>query len=93
MASPATREVDYLVLSGGSGGLGSARMASGQFGVKTLIVEGKRLGGTCVNVGYVNNALVVHLLFALRQTTIAIAVQASLKGLRSLTSATFLCYL
>ena len=53
--APITRETDYLVLGGGSGGLASARAASGKFGAKTLIVENKRLGGTCVNVGYVSS--------------------------------------
>jgi glutathione reductase (NADPH) len=51
--APVTKETDYLVLGGGSGGLGSARMASSKFGAKAMIVENKRLGGTCVNVGYV----------------------------------------
>ena len=51
--APVTKETDYLVIGGGSGGLGSARMASGKFGAKAMIVENKRLGGTCVNVGYV----------------------------------------
>jgi glutathione reductase (NADPH) len=51
--APITRETDYLVLGGGSGGLASARAASSKFGTKALIVENKRLGGTCVNVGYV----------------------------------------
>ncbi len=51
--APISREVDYLVIGGGSGGLASARMASAKFGVKAMIVEGGRLGGTCVNVGCV----------------------------------------
>ncbi|KAF4584328.1 Glutathione reductase [Ophiocordyceps camponoti-floridani] len=51
--APITKDVDYLVLGGGSGGLASARMASSKYGVKTLIVEARRLGGTCVNVGCV----------------------------------------
>lgn len=51
--APITKETDYLVLGGGSGGLGSARMASGKFGAKAMIIENKRLGGTCVNVGCV----------------------------------------
>lgn len=51
--APITRETDYLVIGGGSGGLASARMASSKFGTKALIVENKRLGGTCVNVGCV----------------------------------------
>ncbi|PHH76643.1 hypothetical protein CDD80_1357 [Ophiocordyceps camponoti-rufipedis] len=51
--APITKDVDYLVLGGGSGGLASARMAGSKYGVKTLIVEARRLGGTCVNVGCV----------------------------------------
>ncbi|KAK7430630.1 Glutathione reductase [Neonectria magnoliae] len=51
--APITKEIDYLVIGGGSGGLGSARMASSKYGIKAMIVENKRLGGTCVNVGCV----------------------------------------
>ncbi|KAF6814956.1 glutathione reductase [Colletotrichum sojae] len=51
--APITKETDFLVIGGGSGGLGAARKASGQFGAKAMIVEGSRLGGTCVNVGCV----------------------------------------
>ncbi|PHH66838.1 hypothetical protein CDD81_5970 [Ophiocordyceps australis] len=51
--APVTKEADYLVIGGGSGGLASARMASSKFGAKALVVEAKRLGGTCVNVGCV----------------------------------------
>ncbi|KAJ4235731.1 Glutathione reductase [Fusarium solani] len=51
--APITKETDYLVIGGGSGGLASARMASNKFGIKATIVESKRLGGTCVNVGCV----------------------------------------
>jgi len=49
--APITKECDYLVIGGGSGGLASARRASGFYGAKTIAVESKRLGGTCVNVG------------------------------------------
>jgi hypothetical protein len=42
---------DYAVIGGGSGGLGSARRASGVYGAKTVVIESKRIGGTCVNVG------------------------------------------
>lgn len=49
--APITKETDYLVLGGGSGGLGAARMAASKYGVKAMIVENARLGGTCVNVG------------------------------------------
>ncbi|QYT01112.1 Glutathione reductase [Trichoderma simmonsii] len=51
--APITKETDYLVLGGGSGGLGAARMAASKYGVKAMIVENARLGGTCVNVGCV----------------------------------------
>lgn len=50
--APISKETDLLVIGGGSGGLGCARMASGKFGAKAMIVEAGRLGGTCVNVGY-----------------------------------------
>ncbi|KAF3006336.1 Glutathione reductase [Neopestalotiopsis sp. 37M] len=51
--APISKETDYLVIGGGSGGLASARMAAGKFGTKAMIIEGSRLGGTCVNVGCV----------------------------------------
>lgn len=51
--APISKETDYLVIGGGSGGLASARMAAGKFGAKAMIIEGSRLGGTCVNVGCV----------------------------------------
>lgn len=47
-----TTHFDYLVIGGGSGGIASARRAA-SYGVKTALVEGNRLGGTCVNVGCV----------------------------------------
>lgn len=51
--APIQKECDYLVLGGGSGGLASARRASGMYGAKAIVVEVARLGGTCVNVGCV----------------------------------------
>lgn len=48
----ATRHCDFLVIGGGSGGLASAKRASGRYGAKVIVVEAKRLGGTCVNVEY-----------------------------------------
>lgn len=50
--APISKECDFLVIGGGSGGLACARRASGQWGAKTIAVESNRLGGTCVNVGY-----------------------------------------
>jgi len=51
--APISQETDYLVIGGGSGGLASVRRASSKFGAKAMVVEGARLGGTCVNVGCV----------------------------------------
>lgn len=51
---------DYLVIGGGSGGLASARRACKLYGAKTIIVESKRLGGTCVNVGCVPKKVTWH---------------------------------
>ncbi len=49
--APISKETDFLVIGGGSGGLASARAASGKYGIKAMVIEGNRLGGTCVNVG------------------------------------------
>ncbi|KAI9771334.1 MAG: Glutathione reductase [Geoglossum simile] len=51
--APISKECDFLVIGGGSGGLACARRASAFYGAKTIAVENKRLGGTCVNVGCV----------------------------------------
>ena len=55
--APIQKECDYLVLGGGSGGLASARRASGMHGAKAIAVEVDRLGGTCVNVGCIPKKL------------------------------------
>ena len=51
-ASPETSHYDFLVIGGGSGGIGSARRAAG-YGAKVAVIEKQYLGGTCVNVGCV----------------------------------------
>ena len=43
---------DYLVIGGGSGGIGTANRAA-MHGAKVGLIEAKYLGGTCVNVGCV----------------------------------------
>ena len=47
MSKAAAKGLDYLVIGGGSGGLGSARRAA-LLGARVAIVEHGRLGGTCV---------------------------------------------
>lgn len=51
--APITKQYDFIVIGGGSGGSGAARRASGWYGAKTLLIENGRSGGTCVNVGCV----------------------------------------
>ena len=49
---PTKQIYDYLVIGGGSGGLASARRASGIHKASVALIEAQtRLGGTCVNVG------------------------------------------
>lgn len=52
LRSVMAKSFDYLVIGGGSGGLGSARRAS-LLGANVLIIEHGRLGGTCVSLQYV----------------------------------------
>lgn len=61
--APITKECDFLVIGGGSGGLASARRASVIHGAKTIAVEAKRLGGTCVNVGCVPKKVIWNAAF------------------------------
>jgi len=49
--APISKETELLVIGSGSGGLGAARTASAKYGIKAMIIEGGRIGGTCVNVG------------------------------------------
>ncbi|NSW75782.1 MAG: dihydrolipoyl dehydrogenase [Candidatus Atribacteria bacterium] len=44
------REVEVLVIGGGPAGYASA-LRAGQKGLKTILVEGRDLGGTCLNRG------------------------------------------
>lgn len=46
------RSYDYVVIGAGSGGLASAKRAAAH-GASVAVIEGGRLGGTCVNVGCV----------------------------------------
>ena len=47
-----TEQYDLIAIGGGSGGLSVAEMAA-RFGKKCAGVERGRIGGTCVNVGWV----------------------------------------
>ncbi|MEY4762810.1 MAG: hypothetical protein RLZZ200_2666 [Pseudomonadota bacterium] len=60
-------DYDLIVIGGGSGGLAAAQRAT-EYGARVLLIEGARLGGTCVNVGCVpkkvmwNAAQIAHAL-------------------------------
>ncbi|KAI9218438.1 hypothetical protein BC828DRAFT_388652 [Blastocladiella britannica] len=56
----AKRLFDYVVLGGGSGGLGSARRAA-SYGQRVAIIEADRLGGTCVIRGCVPKKVTYNL--------------------------------
>jgi glutathione reductase (NADPH) len=45
-------DYDLIVIGGGSGGLACSQRAA-DYGVRALVIEAGRLGGTCVNVGCV----------------------------------------
>jgi len=48
--APVQKEVDVPIIGGGSGGLASGRKACSVYGAKIIVLENRRLGGTCVNV-------------------------------------------
>ena len=59
MLAELMRELDFIVIGGGSGGLAAARRAA-RHGARALVVEARELGGTCVNVGCVPKKLTWH---------------------------------
>lgn len=73
---------DYLVIGGGSGGLASARRAA-SYGAKVGLVEGDRLGGTCVNRGCVPKKVMWNAahLSEIMQDLPAYGFQAPMQGL------------
>ena len=47
-----TKHYDLIAIGGGSGGIATANRAA-RYGAKCAVIEGSKLGGTCVNVGCV----------------------------------------
>ncbi len=43
---------DFIVIGGGSGGIAAARRAA-SYGARVVVIEARKMGGTCVNVGCV----------------------------------------
>ncbi|PID66695.1 MAG: glutathione-disulfide reductase [Gammaproteobacteria bacterium] len=50
---------DLICIGGGSGGLAAAKRAA-EYGARVLLIEAKKLGGTCVNVGCVPKKITWH---------------------------------
>jgi dihydrolipoamide dehydrogenase len=48
-----------LVLGGGPGGYVAA-IRAGQLGINTVLVEGDKLGGTCLNIGCIPSKALIH---------------------------------
>ena len=65
--TPPAKHFDFLVIGAGSGGLGAARRAA-MFGKKVGIIENKKIGGTCVNVGCVPKKVMFNLASFLEET-------------------------
>jgi len=54
-----TDATTLLVIGGGPGGYVAA-IRAGQLGIPTVLVEGERLGGTCLNVGCIPSKALIH---------------------------------
>ena len=54
-----TQSTQLLVIGGGTGGYVAAIRAA-QLGIKTVLVEGDRIGGTCLNIGCIPSKALIH---------------------------------
>ncbi len=54
-----TRSTTLLIIGGGPGGYVAAIRAA-QLGIATTLVEGEKLGGTCLNVGCIPSKALIH---------------------------------
>src|SRR6266496_1607817 len=53
------RSTTLLVIGGGPGGYVAA-IRAGQLGIATTLVEGDKLGGTCLNIGCIPSKALIH---------------------------------
>ena len=58
--STSPKQYDFIVVGAGSGGLGGARRAA-LLGKKVALMENKKIGGTCVNLGCVPKKVMFNL--------------------------------
>jgi len=54
-----TQSTQLLVIGGGTGGYVAAIRAA-QLGIATILVEGGRIGGTCLNIGCIPSKALIH---------------------------------
>ncbi|MBC5767276.1 dihydrolipoyl dehydrogenase [Ramlibacter albus] len=54
------KDTTLLVIGGGPGGYVAA-IRAGQLGIPTVLVEGDKLGGTCLNIGCIPSKALIHL--------------------------------
>ena len=54
-----SHSTEMLVIGGGPGGYVAAIRAA-QLGIRTTLVEGERLGGTCLNIGCIPSKALIH---------------------------------
>ena len=54
-----TQQTKLLIVGGGPGGYVAAIRAA-QLGIATTLVEGERLGGTCLNIGCIPSKALIH---------------------------------
>ncbi len=62
-----TQHTTLLIIGGGPGGYVAAIRAA-QLGIATTLVEGERLGGTCLNIGCIPSKALIHAGEAFAQT-------------------------
>ena len=62
------KNTTLVVIGGGPGGYVAA-IRAGQLGIPTVLIEGERLGGTCLNVGCIPSKAVIHAATAFEEAT------------------------
>ena len=62
------KNTTLVVIGGGPGGYVAA-IRAGQLGIPTVLVEGQRLGGTCLNVGCIPSKALIHAASAFEDAT------------------------
>lgn len=81
-SSTETKTYDFIVIGAGSGGMACAKRAAGHK-KKVLLIENKKPGGTCVNVGCVPKKVMFNLSSFLEEAKLMEGY--GVKGVKNLT--------